>query len=376
LLLVRARRDHACTSAECNSTITRFVWDGDQILAEIRGDASEQWMSTELENDKPVAGGQYGRVLYVHAGGIDAPLAIIRMGDTDVGEAILPIANWRGTFVTGTDVTGRKLCDAPAAGNPCEVTWPGGYSSAFYTRGLPLARVQWWGSLASGQEDASGTIYMRNRYYNPQTGAFTQQDPIGLAGGLNTYGFANGDPVTYSDPYGLSACPEEAGGDGRTDSYEDCEPGTSGWYANRLAKDEGDPIVNSVGGTLAACSESLACQGVLLAASLGASALEGLAARATVVGSRLWPAPGAGRVVVGGLEYSAHALERMAPRGLLQAGKVIESRGIPPSVVEHAVQHGVRTAGRDGAIVHTFENVQVVTNAARNRVVTVMTTGH
>jgi hypothetical protein len=34
-------------------------------------------------------------------------------------------------------------------------------------------------------------------------GPFTQEDPLGLAGGLNVYGFANGDPVTYSDPFGL-----------------------------------------------------------------------------------------------------------------------------------------------------------------------------
>ena len=53
--------------------------------------------------------------------------------------------------------------------------------------------------------DASGQMYMRNRYYDPQTGQFTQTDPIGLAGGLNAYGFAAGDPVTYSDPYGLCA---------------------------------------------------------------------------------------------------------------------------------------------------------------------------
>ncbi|MGH8546915.1 MAG: RHS repeat domain-containing protein [Gammaproteobacteria bacterium] len=36
--------------------------------------------------------------------------------------------------------------------------------------------------------------------------SLTQEDPIGLAGGLNLYGFANGDPVNFSDPYGL--CPE------------------------------------------------------------------------------------------------------------------------------------------------------------------------
>ncbi|MEX2110506.1 MAG: hypothetical protein WD802_07885, partial [Gemmatimonadaceae bacterium] len=30
-----------------------------------------------------------------------------------------------------------------------------------------------------------------------------QPDPIGIAGGLNSYGFANGDPVNFSDPFGL-----------------------------------------------------------------------------------------------------------------------------------------------------------------------------
>jgi RHS repeat-associated protein len=64
----------------------------------------------------------------------------------------------------------------------------------------------WLGSLSVEMRDASGLMYKRNRYYNPQTGQFTQPDPIGLAGGLNIYGFAAGDPVSYTDPYGL--CPE------------------------------------------------------------------------------------------------------------------------------------------------------------------------
>ena len=58
--------------------------------------------------------------------------------------------------------------------------------------------------MSSGT-DASGLLYRRNRYYDPLSGQFTQQDPIGIAGGLNLYGFADGDPVNYSDPFGL--CP-------------------------------------------------------------------------------------------------------------------------------------------------------------------------
>jgi hypothetical protein len=45
-------------------------------------------------------------------------------------------------------------------------------------------------------------------------GQFTQEAAIGLAGGKNLYGFAGGDPVNFSDPFGLWPWPELAGGGG------------------------------------------------------------------------------------------------------------------------------------------------------------------
>jgi hypothetical protein len=45
--------------------------------------------------------------------------------------------------------------------------------------------------------------YMRNRWYEPQTGRFLSEDPIGLAGGINPYAFAGLDPVSGRDPTGL-----------------------------------------------------------------------------------------------------------------------------------------------------------------------------
>src|SRR5438093_13243791 len=62
------------------------------------------------------------------------------------------------------------------------------------------------GSLIEHGRDASGQMYRRNRYYDPASGRFTQEDPLGLAGGMNLYGFADGDPVNFGDPFGL--CPE------------------------------------------------------------------------------------------------------------------------------------------------------------------------
>ncbi|MGH7717997.1 MAG: RHS repeat-associated core domain-containing protein [Gemmatimonadaceae bacterium] len=66
-------------------------------------------------------------------------------------------------------------------------------------------RDSWHGTLLDDKADKVQTLYRRNRVYDPQSGRFTQEDPIGLAGGINLYGFAGGDPVNYSDPFGL--CP-------------------------------------------------------------------------------------------------------------------------------------------------------------------------
>lgn len=59
----------------------------------------------------------------------------------------------------------------------------------------------------TGRENdgASGLYYYRARYYDPSLGRFIQSDPIGLAGGNNTYAYAEGDPLSFYDPLGLWA---------------------------------------------------------------------------------------------------------------------------------------------------------------------------
>ncbi|MES9976293.1 MAG: RHS repeat-associated core domain-containing protein, partial [Candidatus Thiodiazotropha sp.] len=52
-------------------------------------------------------------------------------------------------------------------------------------------------------DEESGNYYNYFRDYDPSTGRYLQSDPIGLVGGLNTYGYANSNPMINIDPMGL-----------------------------------------------------------------------------------------------------------------------------------------------------------------------------
>jgi len=49
----------------------------------------------------------------------------------------------------------------------------------------------------------SGLHYNYYRTYDTQTGRYINSDPIGLRGGLNTYSYAEANPVITIDPFGL-----------------------------------------------------------------------------------------------------------------------------------------------------------------------------
>jgi RHS repeat-associated protein len=201
-VLVRTRRDDLCktneSTVDCTSGIERFVWSGDNILWEMRGPGSDSATAQQLEQAIG-SGVEYGRVGYTHAGGVDRPLVVWKGTGGAGSDVVVPHLNWRGLFGRGTDASGNPT------GVPIE--WPGFQTSAYHSMGPTQAETRtWMGSLLEGKRDAGGQMYMRNRYYDPATGQFTQPDPIGIAGGLNVYGFAAGDPVSYTDPYGLRLC--------------------------------------------------------------------------------------------------------------------------------------------------------------------------
>jgi RHS repeat-associated protein len=223
--------------AECRlSTLRRTIWDGSAELGEIQmpgapGDAMAEndtaqvpfiaWNSTRDGNfydQNPY----FGRVVYTYGLAVDQPLSIVRIGLADAGWdsiaghqatvtrwpafAFMPLWTHKGspdlaTFADGSAVT----CVGSGSAERCiPIRFPLQWFA--YARS-GLRPVAWWGTLTEDKQDRSGLSYRRSRYYDPDNGRFTQEDPAGLAGGLNLYGFANGDPVNYDDPYGLLGCP-------------------------------------------------------------------------------------------------------------------------------------------------------------------------
>ncbi len=128
-------------------------------------------------------------------------------------------------------------------------------------RGLPLALVStegataWyaeydeWGNLLNeenphqlqqlirlpGQQydEESGLYYNRHRYYDPLQGRYITQDPIGLKGGWNLYGYQL-NPISDIDPLGLSMWEDAKSGA--------CTNGLCGTLSAMIGPDKFDSI--------------------------------------------------------------------------------------------------------------------------------------
>jgi RHS repeat-associated protein len=116
---------------------------------------------------------------YIHADHLGSPRTITRASDN------VKVWEWKND-----DAFGNNAADE----NPNGANSVNGAAAAFtYNLRFP------------GQyfDKETNTNYNYFRDYDPTTGRYVQSDPIGLKGGINTFGYVTQQPTRYIDPEGL-----------------------------------------------------------------------------------------------------------------------------------------------------------------------------
>jgi RHS repeat-associated protein len=152
---------------EVNGVVSRYVYDGPNILAEYDGDGKVKARYIHnLAVDDPLAMEQGGKTYYYHKDGLGS---IVSMSD-ETGQTVQGYEY---------DSFGRILSRSGNIQNPFT------YTGREY-------------------DEETGLYYYRARYYDPHPGRFLTKDPIGFAGGdLNLYRYVQNNPVNRIDPWGL-----------------------------------------------------------------------------------------------------------------------------------------------------------------------------
>ncbi|WP_041364796.1 RHS repeat-associated core domain-containing protein [Methylomonas methanica] len=153
------------------STTTNYLYDGQNIYAEYPGTSwttpAAQYVQAGLDHPLARLTGQVNlptaTAAYYHQDGISSVLAM-----TNAAKAI--------TATQRFDAFGSKI---------------GGANT-----------VPQYG-YTGREPDASGLIYYRARYYDPNQTRFTQRDPLGHTDGINPYLYVHNNPINFNDPNGL-----------------------------------------------------------------------------------------------------------------------------------------------------------------------------
>lgn len=159
-----------------NGTITWYLWDGTQLLAEYSetaGVASLQKRYAYLPNRyAPSQMTDSTGTYFIHSDHLDTPKLI-----TDNTETVV----WR----IENQAFGESMPDEDPDNNGqvvmFNVRFPG----------------QYWDNESKIHQN-----YFRD--YDPSIGRYIETDPIGLRGGLNTFAYAAENPIRLSDPFGLT----------------------------------------------------------------------------------------------------------------------------------------------------------------------------
>ncbi len=157
-----------------NGVTTWFVWDGSKLLAEYDSTGTRTKRYAYLPGDLlPLQIQDSNGIYNVHADHLSTPRYL-----TDAAQKVV----WTSTH----EAFGKAVINENPDGDVNNISFNFRFPGQYY-------------------DQETGLHYNYFRYYDPSTGRYITSDPIGLAGGLNTYGYVSGNPLNRFDPYGLDA---------------------------------------------------------------------------------------------------------------------------------------------------------------------------
>jgi RHS repeat-associated protein len=175
----QGQRVRKFSSSGAASTVV-FVYDqGGQLLGEYSntGTAIREYVwlgSTPIAvfTPDPANAGNPPLVYFIHADHLDTPRVVL---DRSNNQRWTWFAEPFGTTAPNTNPQSLGAFTQP-------LRFPGQYA-----------------------DSESGLNYNYFRDYDPSIGRYTQSDPIGLQGGINTFAYVSSSPTMYTDPQGLQA---------------------------------------------------------------------------------------------------------------------------------------------------------------------------
>ena len=188
-------------------------------------DSSDQLVSVDLDGER-IAEYEYDAIrrrVAKRVGGLETRFF---WEGYRLSREIFPDGTWRLYFYAASeDHSPVMICDVKPDGEPANhtvhynwanrpvvaadaaggIAWKAAYTVCGLATVDPVSAIA-YNLRAPGQyhDEETGLHYNCHRYYDPETGRYTQQDPIGLAGGINLYDYGNGDPVSAVDFLGLN----------------------------------------------------------------------------------------------------------------------------------------------------------------------------
>ncbi|MCP1456107.1 RHS repeat-associated core domain-containing protein [Pseudomonas kilonensis] len=208
-----------------------YTWDSRQRLSTLTGTMSGSFSydAANRRSQKTIAGQTTGYVF-------DGPNLVQELTGTapPTVQANLLTGGLDEIF-SRTEASGSTYNYlADALGSTQALTDSSGASTTQYTYD-PYGQTSSSGSVSvnsqqyTGREnDGTGLYYYRTRYYSPSFGRFISGDPIDLAGGINTYAYVGGNPMSWVDPNGLSSVSYD--GQTHTVTIRDSAGNTVGTY--------------------------------------------------------------------------------------------------------------------------------------------------